>query len=161
MIRQVTPQDAPTLACIYNHYVLHTHITFEEEAIPDAEMVKRIAELSGEFPWLVYEKAHTIIGFAYASPWKSRCAYKQSVETTVYLEPSLLGKGVGTELYQALLDKLPPLGLHTAIGGIALPNDASIHLHEKLGFQKIGQFIEVGFKFNSYIDVGYWEKLLS
>jgi phosphinothricin acetyltransferase len=161
MIRPVNKNDAHTLACIYNHYVLHTHITFEEEAITDAEMERRIAELSHAFPYLVYEKANTVIGFAFASPWKSRCAYKYSVETSIYLEPTLGNKGIGTQLYEALLNKLPPLGLHAAIGGIALPNEASIRLHEKLGFKKVGQFEEVGFKFDSYIDVGYWEKMLS
>ncbi len=99
-------------------------------------------------------------GYAYASEWKSRCAYRYSVETTVYLHPDARGKGIGTLLYQELIRKLSKLELHAAIGGIALPNDASVALHEKIGFKKAAHFKQVGYKFNKWVDVGYWELIL-
>jgi len=105
----------------------------------------------------VYSEGNKTLGYAYASKWKSRCAYKYSVETTVYLRPEVKGQGIGSKLYKELLTQLKEKNIHAAIGGIALPNDASIALHEKLGFKKIGQFKEVGYKFDKWIDVGYWE----
>ena len=151
--------DVPRLTEIYNHYIEHTIITFEETPVSPNEMRSRIVENTSKQPWLVYTEGDKILGYAYASEWKSRCAYKHSVETTVYLRPEAKGNGVGSLLYKELLKLLKERKLHAAIGGIALPNDASVALHEKLGFEKIGQFKEVGFKFDKWIDVGYWELL--
>jgi len=106
---------------------------------------------------LVAEKEGQILGYAYASKWKGRCAYKSSVESTVYLDNALLSKGLGTVLYDALLKILREKQYHIVIGGIALPNDKSIALHEKFGFQKVGHFKEVGYKFDRWVDVGYWQ----
>jgi L-amino acid N-acyltransferase YncA len=160
MIREVNPADAAQIIEIYNYYILNTTVTFEEEAVTAAEMAGRIAEITEKFPWLVYESEGKIIGYAYASAWKSRCAYKYSVETTVYLQHGLSGKGYGSELYAELLVRLQQSGLHGIIGGVALPNDGCIALHQKFGFEKVAQFREVGFKFNKWIDVTYWEKIL-
>ncbi|MFI5357355.1 MAG: arsinothricin resistance N-acetyltransferase ArsN1 family B [Opitutales bacterium] len=160
MIRPATPVDAAAIAAIYNHYVLHTTVTFEEAAVGDAAMAGRIAEVTAGFPWLVDEENGRVLGFAYASPWKSRCAYKFTVETTIYLDPGAVGRGRGRALYRALLDAVQALGLHSVIGGIALPNAASVALHERLGFRPVARFEQVGWKFNRWIDVGYWELLL-
>jgi len=96
----------------------------------------------------------------HASKWKGRCAYRFSVEATVYLKTGKLGKGIGTKLYTALLNDLRKRNIHAVIGGIALPNKESQYLHEKFGFKKVAHFTEVGYKFNKWIDVGYWELLL-
>ena len=160
MIRLVHSGDAPVIAAIYNYYVENTVITFEEARVDTEEMEARISNLSGQYPWLVYEQAGTIIGYAYASPWKVRSAYRYAVETSVYLAQDCTGNGVGTKIYSELLHRIKQTDLHIAIGGIALPNAASIALHEKLGFEKIGHFKQVGFKFEQWIDVGYWQLLL-
>ena len=161
MLRPATTADAAAIAEIYNHYVLHTIITFEEEAVPAAEMAQRITEVLGAgLPWFVWEEAGRVLGYAYAGKWKSRCAYRYAVESSIYLSQDATGRGLGTELYVALIDALRGKGIHSIIGGIALPNDASVGISEKLGFQKIGHFKEVGWKFEKWIDVGYWELIL-
>ena len=157
MIRPVSLDDSDAIAAIYNHYVLNTPVTFEEEAVSGDVMRDRIREIRSNLPWLVCEEAGLVRGFAYASPWKSRCAYRNSVETTVYLDKDVLGRGLGARLYEPLLQVLKERGFHTAIGGIALPNGGSVALHEKFGFQKVAQFREVGWKFETWIDVGYWQ----
>ncbi|MEM6582458.1 MAG: arsinothricin resistance N-acetyltransferase ArsN1 family B [Pseudomonadota bacterium] len=157
-IRDVLSSDAGLIVDIYNHYIEHTIITFEEAVISAAEMASRISETwSNGLPFLVAEYGDQVVGYAYASAWKGRCAYRYSVETTVYLAPDMTGKGVGYPLYQALFSKLREGSIHVAIAGIALPNEASVALHEKCGMYKVGQFVEVGFKFDRYIDVGYWQ----
>lgn len=157
MIRNISIDDARQICKIYNFYVLNTIITFEEEAVTMDEMRTRIENTTEKLPWIVYEKDGKIMGYAYASEWKSRCAYKHSLETTVYLKDGESGKGIGSLLYSELLERLKAKNYHAAIGGISLPNESSIALHEKFGFEKIGQFKEVGYKFNKWIDVGYWE----
>ena len=162
MIRIAMPADAAALSAIYNRYVLDTTVTFEETAVTEAEMASRIAEVQGAgLPRLVAEDdAGTVLGYAYASKWKGRCAYRFAVETTVYLDAPAHGRGLGRRLYGQLLAALRESGMHVAIGGIALPNPASIALHEKLGFRKVGQFEEVGFKLGRWVDVGYWQAML-
>lgn len=160
MLRPATTADAATIAVIYNHYVVNTIITFEEEAVSTEDMAGRITEITAALPWFVWEEGGRILGYAYASRWKSRCAYRYAVEATVYLDQSATGRGLGTKLYKALITDLKARGLHAVIGGIALPNAASVALSEKLGFKKIGQFKEVGWKFGRWIDVGYWELVL-
>jgi len=160
MVRLATISDASQVAEIYNHFVEKTIVTFEETPLTIQEAEKWIVETTSKFPWFVFEEDSELLGYAYASSWKSRCAYRNSVESTVYLRPTAFGKGIGSKLYDRLLTELKKLGFHTVIGGIALPNEASIALHEKFGFEKIGHFKEVGNKFNQWIDVGYWQLLI-
>jgi len=161
MIRNATPADAPAIAAIYNHYIIGTIVTFEEEEVTAKEIVRRIKEVqTAGRPWLVAEEAGRILGYAYASGWKSRCSFRYSLETTVYLDRTATGRGLGTALYTALITNLRQTKTHALIGGISLPNAASVALHEKLGFQKIGHFKEVGYKLERWIDVGYWELIL-
>jgi len=160
MIRPATLADAAAVATIYNHYVRHTPVTFEEEPVSAAEMSDRITEVLASCNWLVAVEDNTVVGYAYAGKWKSRCGYRYAVESTIYLDPSATGHGVGTKLYRSLIEDLRPRGLHAVIGGIALPNAASVALHEKLGFKKVAHFQQVGWKFGQWIDVGYWELLL-
>ena len=161
VIRPAAASDGDAIARIYNHYVLNTVITFEEAAVSAQEIVARIDEgHTASLPWLVAEDAGQVAGYAYASKWKGRCAYRFSVEITVYVDPAMTGRGTGTRLYEALFAELRTRGLHAVIGGIALPNTTSVTLHEKFGLRKVAHFNEVGFKFNRWIDVGYWEALL-
>ena len=164
MIRAVTECDAAQLCDIYNYYALHTTITFEVEAVSAGVMTLRIQEsvkdgLRG-LSWLVWEEDERVLGFCYASTWKARSAYRHSVESTVYVHPDYLRRGIGLRLYEALLAELRLRGIHAVIGGIALPNAASIGLHERLGFEKVAHFREVGRKFDRWIDVGYWQLCL-
>lgn len=155
MIRNVNLDDAGQICEIYNYYVLNTIVTFEESPVAEEEMKDRIRQI--KLPWIVYVENSQVTGYAYASEWKSRCAYKNSLETTVYLKNGESGKGIGSLLYTELINRLKAMNYHALIGGISLPNEASIALHEKFGFDKIGQFREVGNKFDRWIDVGYWE----
>lgn len=161
-IREALAGDAKVIVEIYNHYILNTTITFEEQAVTQPEMVRRIADVqAGGLPWLVVEQDNVVVGYAYATRWRVRHAYRFSAECTVYLAPGLAGNGLGTALYSVLLERLVDKGFHLVIGGIALPNAGSVALHEKLGFEKVAQFREVGFKFDRWLDVGYWQKTLS
>jgi len=160
MIRSATIEDAARICEIYNHYVLHSTITFEEHAISADEMRQRITETLTVLPWLVWVEDDSILGFAYASKWKGRCAYRYAVESTLYLADGWNGRGIGTRLYLALLDELRLRKLHTVMGGIAMPNPASVALHQKLGFEQIAHFREVGWKFGKWIDVDYWQLFL-
>jgi phosphinothricin acetyltransferase len=160
MIRACIAADAAAIAEIYNHYVRETVVTFEETPVSAAEMAQRIGDIGARFPWLVSEEGDAVVGWAYAAAWKTRSAYRFSVETTVYLATGHQGRGIGTALYRTLLDELRARGLHSAVGGIALPNPSSVALHEKLGFRKIAHFAEVGRKFDGWVDVGYWQLIL-
>jgi L-amino acid N-acyltransferase YncA len=160
MIRVCKAGDATAIAGIYNHYVRETVVTFEETPVSAAEMTQRIAEVGARFPWLVSEEGGAVVGWAYATAWKTRSAYRFSVETTVYLATSHQGRGIGAALYRALLDDLRARDVHSVVGGIALPNPASVALHEKLGFTKVAHFAEVGRKFDRWVDVGYWQLFL-
>ena len=141
--------------------IKNTIITFEENEITEQEMSSRVLEnLSAKLPWVVFKENGILLGFAYASKWKSRCSYKYSVEVTVYLRNETEGKGFGSLLYQELIRQLKELKYHALLGRISLPNEASIKLHEKFGFKKVAHFKEVGYKFNKFIDVGYWELVL-
>ncbi len=123
-------------------------------------MQHSIAMASENYPWFVFEINGELAGYAYASPWKSRCSYRFSAETTIYLSSDRHRKGIGFELYSHLLEALKKTPCHSLIAAIALPNKASIALHEKLAFEKVGHFKEVGWKFGKWIDVGYWEQLI-
>ncbi|MAT41398.1 MAG: phosphinothricin acetyltransferase [Anaerolineaceae bacterium] len=161
MIRTVTKDDAAKIVEIYNYYILNTIITFEKEPVRTDDINSRISDIVGSsLPWLVLEIDGEVIGYTYASKWRARPAYKHTVETTVYLSKNHSGKGFGKLLYTKLLTELTASGFHTAIGGIALPNESSVRLHESLGFKKTAHFYEVGNKFDQWIDVGFWQILL-
>jgi len=159
-IRHCLPSDAARICEIYNHYVRETVITFEEEPVAESEMANRIREIGASWAWLVAEDGGTVAGYAYASAWKTRSAYRYSVESTVYIAPEQTRRGLGLLLYRALIAALGAQNVHYVTGGIALPNPASVALHERLGFRKIGHFSEVGFKLGRWVDVGYWELIL-
>jgi L-amino acid N-acyltransferase YncA len=160
LIRAVTSTDAAAIASIYNHYVEQTVITFEETPVSAAVIAQRIEAVTAGYPWFVDERDGVVVGYSYATRWHERCSYRLSVETTVYVDARRHRRGAGTALYAALLDALRSRGYHAAVGGIALPNPASVALHEKLGFRKVAHFVEIGRKFDRWIDVGYWQLIL-
>ena len=158
LIRPATNADAESIAGIYNHYVENTAISFEESAVPVETMASRIDDVTAaSLPWLVAERGGQVVGFAYATQWKMRHAYRFSAECTVYLAPDVVGNGLGSGLYAALFSELQSREIHVAIGCIALPNAASIALHEKMGMTQVAHFKEVGYKFGRWIDIGYWQ----
>lgn len=160
MIRSANSADVDAIAEIYNHYVLHSVISFEEEAVSGRDMLGRMAVIQKEFPMLVCEESGTIGGYAYATPWKNRSAYRHAAETTIYVDKSKLGKGIGSRLYGPLLQALRGRDLHVVMAGIALPNDGSVAIHEKFGFVKVAHYREIGKKFDRWVDVGYWQLML-
>ena len=157
MLRPVTPEDASAIAEIYNHYIRETIITFEEIVVDAAEIKNRIQHITPKYPWLVYENNGEIIGYAYATEWRSRSAYRFTTESAIYLKPNQSSKGIGTLLYKELLHKLKQQNIHVVMGVLTLPNPQSVKLHEKFGFKKVAHFSEVGFKFDQWADVGYWQ----
>ena len=161
MIRDVTNEDAATIAEIYNFYVTDTVITFEESTVDEKEMESRIvAILDAGLPWIVWEDAGSVVGYAYATPWRKRIAYRFTVETAIYLDKDGAGNGIGSKLYADLIEKLRKRNMHAVMGMITIPNPASIRLHEKLGFEKVAEYPQVGRKFDRWIDVGCWQLLL-
>lgn len=160
MIRQARAEDSAAIADIYNWYIEHTTITFEELPLTAAEIATRMKPVAEQCPWLVLEEDGRVQGYAYAGLWKARAAYRHTRETTIYLAHGCTGNGYGLALYQALIDELRRMSIHVLIGGIALPNAASVALHERLGFRPVGLLAEVGHKFGHYIDVGYWQLTL-
>jgi L-amino acid N-acyltransferase YncA len=160
-VRSALATDAEVIARIYNYYIHNTVITFEEEPVSAQTMAARVADTqNASLPWLVAELGGSPVGYAYANKWKVRSAYRYSVETTIYLEHGHEGRGIGKRLYSELLSLLRVRGIHVAIGGTALPNEASVALHEKLGFERVATFRQVGFKHDRWVDVAYWQLVL-
>lgn len=160
-IRKVRPGDALDILNIYNHYIKDTVITFETELLTKEEMCTRIINITAHFPYFVYASEEDgILGYCYAHTWKARAAYQATVETTVYLRPGCSGHGIGRELMEVLLDSLRKRPFHVAIACITYPNEASIRLHEQLGFRKVAHYDEVGYKFGRLLDVGDWQLIL-
>lgn len=159
LIRLASEADAAAIAAIYRPYVEQTHFTFEEIP-PDApDIATRLG--SPVHPWLVAEVGGQVAGYASTSPMRNRAAYRWSVETGIYLAPGTQGRGLGRQLLSTHLELLERQGMVTAIAGIALPNDASIALHEKLGFRLSGIERGVGFKLGRWVDVGRWQRDLA
>jgi len=156
-IRTATPADAAAIAEIYNWYVANSVITFEVDPVPAAEMAARIASVLAAHEWLVLERAGELLGYAYAGRFHARAAYALATESTIYLRHGLEGKGLGTRLYRELVQRTFARGYRHLVGVIALPNEPSVRLHEKLGFVKVGQLARIGHKFERWIDVGHWQ----
>lgn len=160
-VRACELKDIPFLCEIYNYYICNTVITFEETPLTIEEMTARVEAYTKNYPWLVCEVDGVVVGYAYASKWKERSAYKHTAEITVYLKNGLSGQGYGKALYTKLLDALKTLNCHVVLGCIALPNVQSVGLHEYFGFRKVAHFTEVGLKYDQWLDVGYWEKVMT
>ncbi|CAO1663001.1 arsinothricin resistance N-acetyltransferase ArsN1 family B [Halomonas sp. NYA30] len=158
MIRDAVKGDSAAIAHIYNYYIENTVISFEEAPVSDSDIQLRIENVQGVgLPWLVAVEDDAVVGYAYATKWKERSAYRFSVEVSVYLSHQMQGRGLGAKLYEAIFSRLKEGGINAVIGGITLPNPASVALHEKMGMRKVAYFEKVGFKFNQWHDVGYWQ----
>lgn len=164
MIRSVTPADAAAICDIYNHYIDTTVISFEYERVSVETMQQRIIATTAEYPWLVYEEQGMVLAYAYAGLWRVRKAYRHVLESAVYVSHKMTTKGVGTKLYQAFFDAIEDqqdkIQVKALIGVIALPNAASVGLHKKMGFVEAGYFKQVGYKFEQWVDVAYYQKNL-
>lgn len=160
MIRKAEISDAAAIASIYNRYVTGTDITFEEEPVPVDEMAARIAGISSCFPYLVWEEDGEVLGYCYAHAWKGRSAYRYTAETTVYLAPCAVGRGIGTALMSHLVAECRSIGLKALVACITDGNAASNALHEKLGFRQASHFEKVGMKFGRWLDVVDYELIL-
>jgi phosphinothricin acetyltransferase len=159
LIRLAAAADAAAIAAIYRPFVEHSRISFEETAPDAAAIVLRMA--NPLHPWLVAEEDGRVLGYASTAPMRNRAAYRWSVETGIYLATAAQGRGMGRQLLTAHIDLLQRQGFVTVIAGIALPNEASVAVHEKLGFTLSGIERGVGFKLGEWVDVGRWQKDLA
>ncbi len=156
-VRLARPEDAQDVLAIYGPIVLATAISFELEAPSVQETQARIASTLPELPWLAFELDGHVAGYAYASRHRQRAAYQWSVDVSVYVAAQARRRGVGRRLYAPLLEIVRALGYYTACAGIALPNAASVALHEAMGFVPVGVFRNVGYKLGEWHDVGWWQ----
>ncbi len=162
-LRAAEPGDAAAIAAIYAPYVLTGTVSFEFDP-PDARAMRGRMEASdGLFPWIVATngEGRGVLGYAYATKFRERAAYRYVVETSVYVAGAVQGQGVGRLLYEALIDTLRAQGFTQAIGVISLPNDQSIKTHEQVGFRRAGQLREIGFKEGRWVDIGIWQCVLN
>lgn len=160
MIRPAQLADAGQLAAIYNYYVIHSVATFALEPATERQMSEQIDTTPEQYPWLVLDIAGRIVGYAKLSQWKPREAYARTTEISVYIKHGEEGQGYGRLLYKALIEQARELGLHALLAGISLPNEASVKLHEKFGFEQVAHFKQTGHKFGHWVDVGYWQLIL-
>ena len=156
-IRPANLGDAALLLDIYRPFVTDTAVSFELQPPSVEEFEERIAKALGQWAWLVAENERGPVGYAYATSYRSRGAYRWSVETSAYVRADHRGQGLGRRLYQELLPILVEKGYCNAYAGIALPNDASVGLHRSLGFTAIGVFRRAGWKFGAWHDVSWWQ----
>jgi phosphinothricin acetyltransferase len=161
LIRHAEPAgDGAACAAIYAPSVTSGAASFEEEAPDAAEMTKRIARTSQRYPWLVAEDGGHILGYAYATEHRARSAYRWAADTTVYVSDRHHRRGAGRALYGVLLPLLRRQGLYAAVAGITLPNQASVGLHEHMGFALVGHYRDIGFKHGDWRTVGWWQARL-
>ena len=160
VIREPREADLPRLTEIYNHYILETAVTFEVEPYTVERRRPWLAQFAatGRYRMLVAEQAGDVVGWANSRRFHERAAYDPTVETSIYLDHAVCGRGIGTRLYGALFDLLKDEDVHRAIGGISLPNEGSVALHRKLGFEPAGVLTEVGRKHGRWWDVAWLQK---
>ncbi|HTU86444.1 MAG TPA: arsinothricin resistance N-acetyltransferase ArsN1 family B [Solirubrobacteraceae bacterium] len=160
LIRDATPErDAAACAAIYAPYVRDTVISLEEHAPTDQEFARRIQQTTRTHPWLVAQvpDQDDVVGYAYATQHRERAAYRWAADVAVYVKQDRHRRGVGRALYEALFPLLTAQGLRMACAGVTLPNEASVGLHESLGFQPVGVYRNIGFKHGAWRDVGWWQ----
>lgn len=160
ILRHVKESDAESITKIYNYYIKNTTVTGDEVPFSTEDMRSKIINRSQNYPWLVLEEDSNILGYIYIDQWRLRTAYRHSAEVSVYIHHEVRKNGLGSKLFQGLIEELKKQELHSIISAIVLPNDPSIALHEKFGFKKVAHFVEVGYKFEKWLDLGYWELLL-
>lgn len=157
-VRPADPgRDAEACAAIYAPYVTESFVSFEMEAPSAREMERRMTETMATHPWLVFESEGQVVGFAYGSAHHKRAAYRWSADVSVYVDREHRRLGAGRELYSALLDLLRRQGFRQACAGVSLPNEGSVAFHESFGFEPVGVYREIGWKFGQWYDVGWWQ----
>ena len=159
-MRDARPSDAPACAAIYAPYVTGTAITFETEPPSEGEMAARIEAAASSYAWLVLEDEGRVVGYAYGGRFHARPAYRWAAEVSVYLETGRRRTGGGRALYEALLARLRERGFRIAIAGMTLPNEASVGLHEALGFEPVGTYRRIGYKLGGWHDVAWMQRRL-
>lgn len=160
-IRECTDADFPTITALTNRVIATTAIHFGYDPLADDELLSLWRAHRDQFPWLTMtDQAGGFLGYAKAGTWRARAAYRWTCETTIYLVEAARGQGLGITLYTALLAACRARGFHSAIGGVTLPNPASVALHETLGFIPVGIVREAGTKFGAWHDVGFWQRML-
>lgn len=161
-VRQVNPAtDAAACAAIYAPFVTDTAISFEDEPPSEEELRGRIEALTARYPWLVAEAGGRVLGYAYASRHRDRSAYRWAADVAIYVAPAHQGHGIGRALYEALFEVLSVQGVRMACAGITLPNEASVALHLRLGFQLVGTYRRIGWKLGAWHDVAWYQRPLA
>lgn len=162
VVRPAQVGDVPQLTDLYNHYIRHTAITFDVEPYTVDRRMAWFEQFAptGRYRLLVAEEGGRILGYAATLTYRPKQAYETSVETTVYVAPDATGRAIGTRLYTALFAALDGEDVHRALAGITLPNEPSLALHARFGFERVGVFHEQGRKFGRYWDVAWYEKPL-
>ena len=156
--RLACERDVPAITAIYNDAIERTIASFWTEPRPEGEVAQRFADSGERYPWVVAEDADDgVVGVAWTQRWNPRQAYDLTIETSVYVAESSRGRGVGRTLYTDLFERLRGLGYRRVLAGVAVPNDASVRLHESMGMRRVALFEGIGVKFNRYLDVGYWQ----
>ncbi|MBI2423683.1 MAG: N-acetyltransferase [Candidatus Hydrogenedentes bacterium] len=159
-VRQAGAQDAAAIVRIYNHYIVHTAITFDVEPVTVESRRPWFSHFHDRGPhqlWVAVQGS-AVLGYADSHPFREKAAYRPTVETSVYVDREYTRQGIGTLLYSVLFNAIVGEGVHRAIAGITLPNTASVSLHQKFGYRAVGTMSEIGFKFNRYWDVGWFER---
>ncbi len=159
IIRTGTKADLPALVGIMNHYIMHSHATFDTEPYTIEERVSWFESYgAGPYRLLVAEDSNQLLGCCYSSRYRLKPAFDMTVETSIYLNPVYQGRGIGTSLYKALFRHLEAQPVHLAVAGIALPNEASIALHRKFGFEEVGTFREYARKGERLISSTWFQR---
>jgi len=161
LIRPFHIKDTQSLLDIYNYYVLNTTVTFDIEALSFEVFLEKVNHINAEYPFIVFEENGEILGYAYGSRFRPKPAYNYVAESTVYVKHNSHGKQIGTKLYAELIRLLKETNLHTVLGVLTIPNDASIKLHKRFGFEQVANLKEVGLKFGKWQNVGIWQLKLT
>jgi L-amino acid N-acyltransferase YncA len=157
IIRDFNERDVAPANELTNSFIRDTVVHFGFTPATDSEFADLWQQGRAKYPWLAAEEAGRFLGYAKAGVWRTRDAYQFTAEAGIYMVAEARGRGLGRQLYVELLERLRAAGFHSAIGGVTLPNEASVRLHESLGFRKVGDFREVGRKFDAWHDVGFWQ----
>ena len=160
-VRFATPDDAADILKIYSEYILTKATTFETEVPTLDQFRHRIEQILIKFPWIVCRINNSLAGYTYASAFKEREAYQWSAECSVYLSHAFMNKGIGKILYKTLFPIIKYQGIRNVFAGIALPNDPSVHMHERLGFKPIAVYENIGYKLGQWHNVGWWKLQLN
>lgn len=160
VVRASEAADAGAMAELTNYFIRETAIHFGTEELPASYFAEAIARDRGRYPWLTAEVDGRFAGYAKAGLWRERAAYARTVETGIYIASEFRGRGVGRALYARMFEELKTAGYHAVVAGATMPNDASVRLHESVGFEFVGRFREVGRKFDQWHDVGWWQRML-